>query len=103
MSLKDADLLTPQIKLSTIINNLAPSHVQTNRLIITSPEYMKTLATLLSSTSKEVIQTYFIWKVLQSFATLVEAEEIKPYTRFINELQGIVRNEAAYPFVPYKY
>jgi len=88
MSLKDADLLTPQISLSIIINNLAPSDVKTNRLIILSPEYMKTLSSVLEETSREILQAYFVWKVIQAFSSVLEADEIKPYKRFINELQG---------------
>jgi endothelin-converting enzyme len=91
MSLKDANKLTPQIHLSKIINSLAPSDVTTDRLIMASPEYMKNLTDILSTTSKEIIQTYFLWKVIQAHASEIEADEIKPYTRFVNELQGKVR------------
>ena len=90
MSIKDADSLTPQIHLSMIINNLAPADVKTDRLIVASPDYMKNLTTILTSTSREVLQTYFVWKVIQSFASVIEADEIKPYARFTNELQGKV-------------
>lgn len=91
MSLKDADKLTPQIHLLSMINNLAPSDVKTNRLIVMSPTYMTNLSSILSSTSKEVLQTYFIWKVVQAYSSVIEADELKPYSRFSNELQGKVR------------
>src|ERR1700710_2124950 len=84
MSLKDADHLTPQIQLSTIINNLAPSNVKTNRLIVLSPQYMKALSAVLAETSREVLQTYFIWKVIQAYYSVLEADELKPYSRFFN-------------------
>jgi endothelin-converting enzyme len=90
MSLKNADSLTPQIHLASIINKLAPSDFKTNRLIVTSPDYMKNLSSVLSSTSKEVLQTYFIWKVIQTYAPAIEADELMPYSRFTNELQGKV-------------
>jgi predicted metalloendopeptidase len=90
MSLKEADSLTPQIHLSTIINSLAPSNYKTDRLIITSPTYMTNLSDVLSSTSKEVLQTYFMWKVIQAYASKIEADELKPYSQFVNELQGKV-------------
>jgi len=91
MTLNDADKLTPQIHLSTIINSLAPSDVSMDRIIVASPSYMTNLTTILSETSKEVLQTYFIWKVVQSYASVIEADELKPYERFTNELQGKVR------------
>jgi endothelin-converting enzyme len=90
MSLKDASSLTPQIQLSSIINKLAPSDYTPDRLIIASPSYMKNLTKILSNTSRETLQTYFIWKVVQAFASEIEADEIKPYTRFSNKLQGKV-------------
>lgn len=90
MSLADAELLTPQIRLSKLINNLAPSDFKADRIIVAAPEYMKALENILSNTSKDVLQTYFLWKVIQAFASVIEADAIKPYTRFSNQLQGKV-------------
>ena len=90
MSLKDASSLAPQIHLESIIDNLAPPDFKTDRLIVMSPSYMKNLTSILSGTSKEVIQTYFIWKVVQAYSSVIEADEVKPYSRFYNELQGKV-------------
>ncbi len=92
MSLKDANQLTPQINLAGIISRLSPSDVKTERLIVASPSYMKNLTDILSDTSREVLQTYFIWKTVQAFASLIEADETKPYLRFLNELQGKVES-----------
>lgn len=92
MSLKEADELTPQIHLAGIITALSPSDVKTDRIIVASPDYMRNLSSILSGVSREVVQTYFIWKVIQSYASVIEADELKPYSRFRNELQGKVRN-----------
>jgi len=99
MSLKDASSLTPQIQLSKIIDSLAPTDVETNRLIVSSPKYMGTLATLLSDTPKEVLQIYFIWKATQAFTSVLEADELKPYTQFENDLRGRVRLVNFEPFM----
>ena len=93
MSLTDADSLTPQITLSKIINSLASSDVKVNRLIVFSPHYLKSLSSLLDKTSREVLQTYLIWKAIQAYHSFIEADELKPYSRFINELQGKVCSE----------
>lgn len=90
MSLKDADKLTPEIHLSKIIKGLSPSSVKPHRIIVTSPTYMKKLTELLSNSSREVLQTYFAWKVIQAYASVIEADELKPYSRFRNVLQGKV-------------
>ena len=90
MSLQDADALTPQIHLSNIIKELEPSDVKTDRIIVASPDYMRNLTKILSGTSKEVLQTFFSWKIIQAFASVTEADALVPYTRFISELQGKV-------------
>lgn len=91
MSLKDASLLTPQIQLSTTIKSFAPLGVKVDRVIVMAPEYLKSLSTIISDTPKEVLQTYFMWKVIQAYASAVEADELKPYSRFRNQIQGKVR------------
>jgi endothelin-converting enzyme len=90
MSLEDADALTPQIQLSKLINTLAPSDYRTSRLIVLSPSYMKDLEKILSETPDDVLQIYFIWKTIQSFASYIEADAVAPYKRFSNEVQGKV-------------
>ncbi|EKD14071.1 peptidase family M13 [Drepanopeziza brunnea f. sp. 'multigermtubi' MB_m1] len=88
MSIKDADALTPQIHLAMIVKELEPADVKTNRIIVASPSYQKNLTKILSSSSKEVLQTYFMWKAIQAFSSMVESEALLPYTKFVNELQG---------------
>jgi endothelin-converting enzyme len=90
MSLNDADKLTPEIHLAGLISSLEPSNVKTERIIVMSPSYMANLTNILSSTSSDILQTYFVWKAIQAFASVVEADELKPYKRFSNELQGKV-------------
>jgi|ERR1700692_2574698 endothelin-converting enzyme len=91
MSLSDANLLTPQIHLSTTINRFAPPDVKVDRLIVMAPQYMKSLSTIISDTPKEVLHSYFMWKVIQAYASAVDADELKPYSRFKNQIQGKVR------------
>jgi endothelin-converting enzyme len=90
MSLKEASSLAPQLQLSTILNGLAPSDVQVDRLIVMSPTYMTNLSSILDQTPKKVLQTYLVWKAIQTYSSVVEADEVKPYTEFSNELEGKV-------------
>jgi endothelin-converting enzyme len=94
MSLDDANKLAPQLQLSKIVRGLAPADVEIDRLIVASPDYMKALAKILNSTSTETLEAYFKWKLIQSFASAIKADELKPYTRFMNELQGKVWNSS---------
>ncbi|KAG9244303.1 peptidase family M13 [Calycina marina] len=88
MTIKQASNLTPDIQLGSIISSLAPPNVKTDRLIVNSPEYMRHLSTILSVTPRDVLQSYFQWKVIQEYSEVVEAEELKPYSRFTNVLSG---------------
>jgi endothelin-converting enzyme len=90
MSLAGADNLAPQIHLAKIINGLAPTDFRSNRIIVMTPQYIEDLTTILNRTSKEVLQTYFRWKAIQAFSSDIEADAIKPYRQFANELQGKV-------------
>lgn len=90
MSLKEADLLTPQIQLSKVLSSLAPADFKTDRIIVMSPQYMKDLAKTLENTPREVLHSYFLWKAIQAFASDIDADAVKPYKRFANELQGKV-------------
>ncbi|RKF76155.1 Endothelin-converting enzyme 1 [Golovinomyces cichoracearum] len=88
LPIQEADELTPQIHLSHMINQLSPPAFTAKSLIVAFPSYLKSLNSILKESPKGVIQAYLIWKCIQSFSTVIEAEEIKPYTRFANVLQG---------------
>ncbi|KIW95732.1 uncharacterized protein Z519_04317 [Cladophialophora bantiana CBS 173.52] len=88
MSLADADTLTPQLKLSQILDSLVPKDYNLDRVIVMAPQYMKDLSKLLTDTPKETLHSYFIWKAIQSYASFIEADAVEPLKRFSNELAG---------------
>lgn len=88
MSLKDTDALCPQVGLQGIITGLSPKDFDVSRVIVMAPNYLKQLSKVLDKTSDEVLQNYFLWKAIQGLATYIEADELKPYMQFRNELQG---------------
>lgn len=90
-SLDEASKLTPQLDLASIINDLAPAGSKVDRVIVMAPQYQKDLADTLSNTSQHTLQTYFVWKAVQSLASYIEADAVLPYKRFSNELAGKVR------------
>lgn len=92
MSLDEAAKLTPQINLTGLIQDFAPRNVAVERVIVMTPEYQKELSSILSDIDAEVLQSYFIWKTVQSFSGYIEADAIKPLKRFNNELVGKVRS-----------
>ncbi|KAF2275386.1 zincin [Westerdykella ornata] len=88
MTLSEASALTPQLNLSHIILSLSPPHVEIPRVIVMTPSYQKNLSSILSDTEKSTLQTYFLWKAVQSLHTYISSPILTPYTRFSNELAG---------------
>jgi endothelin-converting enzyme len=91
MSLKDAEALVPELKLSKILHELVPSGYTPDRIIVMAPQYLKDLSKLVSDTSKETLHAYFLWKTIQSYYSFIEADAVVPIERFQNELSGQVR------------
>ncbi|KAK7193250.1 hypothetical protein DPSP01_008151 [Paraphaeosphaeria sporulosa] len=88
MAIEEAASLTPQVDLKALIQDLAPSDVDITRVIVNTPEYQKKLSLIIDETDAKVLQSYFVWKTVQSFSAYIEADAIKPYKRFTNELVG---------------
>ncbi|GAB1312580.1 hypothetical protein MFIFM68171_02790 [Madurella fahalii] len=87
MSLQDASALAPKIDLAYVISSLSSGH-KVDRVIVTSPKYLKELHTILENTDVAVLQNYFVWKVVQAFYSYVDSSVVKPYKGFVNELAG---------------
>ncbi|KAF1343659.1 peptidase family M13 [Lizonia empirigonia] len=82
------DLSPRKFDLKGLLHNLAPQHVEVDRVIVMAPAYLKKLSLILSETDSEVVMNHLIWKAVQSFSGYVDAEAVKPYKRFVNELAG---------------
>ncbi|KAL5340080.1 hypothetical protein BJX70DRAFT_131494 [Aspergillus crustosus] len=87
-SIEETKSLLPQISLSDIISDLAPSDYETDRLIVGSPSYMSSLSEILEETPREVIQLFFKWKIVQEYAEHIESAEVEPLREFNNVLVG---------------
>lgn len=87
-TLDETKALLPQLSIPFIISSLAPSDYKADRIIVGSPSYLKSVSSILHSTTKETLQAYLVWKTVQAWASKVEHEALKPLTRFNNELRG---------------
>ena len=87
-TLDETRALLPQLSIPFIISSLAPSDYKADRIIVGSPSYLKSVSSILHSTTKETLQAYLVWKTVQAWAGKVEHEALKPLTRFNNELRG---------------
>ncbi|KAL5000245.1 hypothetical protein BDV10DRAFT_40155 [Aspergillus recurvatus] len=87
-SIEETESLLPQILISDIISDLAPSDYETDRLIVGSPSYMKSLSKILADTPRETIQYFFKWKIIQAYSEHFESTEIEPLRQFNNAIAG---------------
>lgn len=88
MPIEEAAALAPEIELKALIEDQAPENSKIERVIVMSPDYLKKLSVITASTPKNVLQSYFLWKAVQSFSSYVDAEAVKPYRRFVNVIAG---------------
>ena len=86
----EADALVPQIELKNLLHDLAPEGQKIDRVIVMAPKYLKELSKILSEVHIDVLRSYFLWKIVQSFSSYVDAEAVKPYKQFRNVLAGKV-------------
>ncbi|KAJ5924650.1 hypothetical protein N7466_008837 [Penicillium verhagenii] len=88
LSVKDTQLLVPQISFDGILSELAPDNYTSDRLIVGSPSYLKALSKILKHAPRQTVSFFFQWKIIQAFAGSIEDDKIVPLTRFANELAG---------------
>ncbi|EAW09811.1 M13 family metallopeptidase [Aspergillus clavatus NRRL 1] len=87
-TLKEAESMLPQISLSDMISALSPPDFKTDRLIVGSPSYMKSLSTILNKTPRKTVELFFKWKIIQTYADEIEDAKITPLRQFSNKLAG---------------
>lgn len=90
MSLKDTAALAPILGLDHVLTSLAPANYTLNKLSTSFPDFFRNVSDILSASSKDTVQAFFSWKVIQATAGSVIAPEVKPLTRFMNQLTGKV-------------
>jgi len=88
MLLTDVAQMLPELELGQIIEILAPSGYASDQVIVASPAYLKVLSRLLSSTPKETLQAYLVWKAIQEYSSRVEDPKLLPLQAFNSRLQG---------------
>jgi len=99
MLIDEAAAIAPEIELKALIEGQAPAKSNIERVIVMTPKYLKDLSVILAATDKEVLQSYFVWKAVQSFACYIDADAVKPYKRFVNVLSGKVRSSWCEPLL----
>ncbi|KAF2803499.1 zincin [Mytilinidion resinicola] len=66
-TIKETDELLPQISISRIVSALGPSDFSTNRVIVRSLDFMKSLSQLINKTPNDTLHRYFIWRATEAY------------------------------------
>ncbi|KAJ5750355.1 Peptidase M13 neprilysin [Penicillium manginii] len=87
-TIKETELLLPEVSFVDIITELAPHEYKGDRLIVGSPTYMKALSDILNDASRETVSFFLQWKLIQRYASYIEDDKVSSIHRFENELAG---------------
>lgn len=87
-SLDEVQSLLPQLSMPDLLSNLAPTGFVPEKVIVSSPSYLKALSTHLKDASYETIRAYLVWKAVQAYVDEVEDKALTPLKRFNNQLRG---------------
>jgi endothelin-converting enzyme len=87
-SIDETQSLLPEVSFSKVISTLGPKDFKTDRLIIGSPSYLQELSEIVKKTPRDVIQSFFKWKVIQFYNSNIEDPKITPLREFDNRLAG---------------
>jgi endothelin-converting enzyme len=90
MSLAETAKVAPVLGLDYVIGNLSPSNFSNARMITAFPDHIKAISEVLVGTSKETLQTYFMWRVIGQFVNTVLAPEVEPLRQLFNKMAGKV-------------
>lgn len=86
-TLDETEAYNPAISVKSIIKYFTNGY-KPSKIIVYSPKYLKSLSNVLAEETREVIQAYLAWKVVQSYGGLVEDDAVAPLRKFNNKLQG---------------
>lgn len=86
-TLSEADSYNQRISVKALIKAFARDFYP-SKIIVASPEYLKSLSDILDGEKRETIQAYLVWRIVQSYGSQVESDAVIPLRRFNNKLRG---------------
>jgi endothelin-converting enzyme len=90
MSLSDASKLAPVIGVDSIIKGLSPAGYSNDRVMASFLPNIQAISKALLSTSKETIQTYLMWRVIDQFSDNVYMPESATLRKLRRRIDGKV-------------
>ncbi|KAF8421477.1 peptidase family M13 [Tirmania nivea] len=86
-TLAEVKAFSPVIDVEAIIKRFSPNYIP-SRLIVTSPEYIEKVNVIIQDTPRDVVQAYFIWKLVYGLSSKVDQASVTPIVELKDMLQG---------------
>lgn len=86
-TLAEVKALSPVIDVEAIIKRFSPNYIP-SRLIVSSPEYIEKVNAIIQDTPRDVVQAYFIWKLVYALSSKVDQGSVTPIVELKDMLQG---------------
>ena len=83
----DVEALVPQMHMKSLVERQYPQYLP-NKIIVESPDYLRAVSRLLTESTRETIQAYLAWKIVQVHGPKIISEAVKPLLRLNNQLEG---------------
>ncbi|KAI0395968.1 peptidase family M13 [Xylariaceae sp. FL0594] len=88
VKVSEASTIGPVFGLDQVLAGLVPKNYTLDMMQLAFPEFLGNVSQIVSGTSKSTIQSFFIWNLLVSYSSYVEAAEVEPIRRFKAILAG---------------
>ncbi|KAI1328615.1 peptidase family M13 [Xylariaceae sp. FL0255] len=88
VKVSDAGKIGPALSLDKVIQGLVPLNYTVDRMLLAFPDFLGNVSQIISETPKSVIQSYFIWQIVNTYSSFVEGPEVQPINRFSNVFAG---------------
>ncbi|KAH7118617.1 hypothetical protein B0J13DRAFT_680938 [Dactylonectria estremocensis] len=86
--LSEIQSLAPQLNYEYVVEKLAPEGYDADQVYFTASSYYKGLSQLISKTSPEILQAFFVMKAVSYLSPYVESEATNALNDFITKLNG---------------
>ena len=82
LSLPELQKLAPQLNYKYVIDHLAPPGTDTSRIRMVAIPYWARISKVISKTSPEVLQTFFIWRSITALSDYVDSPQTEAWNTF---------------------
>ncbi|ORY64027.1 peptidase family M13 [Pseudomassariella vexata] len=89
IKVSEARTIAPAIGLDSVIEGLVPSDYNVDSMLLAFPEFLANVSQILTETDKATVQSYLIWKTIDTYADAVQGPEVAPISRFYNVMNGL--------------